>query len=184
MTRDPAGVMLVAGLPLLTAGQRHLGLADDLLIYLVAVVVVAVVGGFWPAVLAAVTSSILLNWYFTRPVRTLTIADPKNLLALLLFITVAVTVSSVVHLAAHRAQQAARSGEEAAGLLTLAQTVLGGADTPAAARPPDRQLRRPSRADRRPVDPARRQRDGPTSRRFAIPSTITSGMLVLVRAWG
>ena len=131
-----AGVMLVAGLPLLTAvlvtGQRHLGLADDLLIYLVAVVVVAVVGGFWPAVLAAVTSSLLLNWYFTRPVHTLTIADPQNLLALLLFITVAVTVSSVVHLAAHRAEQAARSGEEAARLLTLAQTVLGGADTPAA----------------------------------------------------
>jgi two-component system sensor histidine kinase KdpD len=131
-----AGVMLVAGLPLLTAvlvtGERHLGLADDLLIYLVAVVVVAVVGGFWPAVLAAVTSSLLLNWYFTRPVHTLTIADPQNLLALLLFITVAVTVSSVVHLAAHRAEQAARSGEEAARLLTLAQTVLGGADTPAA----------------------------------------------------
>ena len=131
-----AGVLLVAGLPLLTAaliaGQRHLGLADDLLIYLVAVVLVAVVGGFWPAVLAAVTSSLLLNWYFTRPVHTLTIADPQNLLALLLFITVAVTVSSVVHLAAHRAQQAARSGEEAARLLTLAQTVLGGADTPTA----------------------------------------------------
>jgi two-component system, OmpR family, sensor histidine kinase KdpD len=131
-----AGGMLVAGLPLVTAalvaGQRHLGLADDLLVYLVAVVVIAVVGGFWPAVLAAVTSSLLLNWYFTRPVHTLTIADPQNLLALLLFITVAVTVSSVVHLAAHRAQQAARSSEEAARLLTLAQTVLGGADTPAA----------------------------------------------------
>ena len=90
------------------------------------------VGGFWPAVLAAVTSSLLLNWYFTRPVHTLTIADPQNLLALLLFVTVAVTVSSVVHLAAHRAQQAARSAEEAAELLALAQTVLGGADTPAA----------------------------------------------------
>jgi two-component system sensor histidine kinase KdpD len=131
-----AGVILVAGLPLLTAalvaGQRHLSLADDLLIYLVAVVAVAVVGGFWPAVLAAVTSSLLLNWYFTPPVHTLTIADPPNLLALLLFVTVAVTVSSVVHLAAHRAQQAARSSEEAAELLALAQTVLGGADTPAA----------------------------------------------------
>ena len=130
------GVLLVAGLPLLTAalvaGQHRLGLADDLLIYLVAVVAVAVVGGFWPAVLAAVTSSLLLNWYFTRPVHTLTIADPQNLLALLLFVTVAVTVSSVVHLAAHRAQQAARSAEEAAELLALAQTVLGGADTPAA----------------------------------------------------
>jgi two-component system sensor histidine kinase KdpD len=131
-----AGVLLVAGLPLLTAalvaGQHRLGLADDLLIYLVAVVAVAVVGGFWPAVLAAVTSSLLLNWYFTEPVHTLTIADPQNLLALLLFVTVAVTVSSVVHLAAHRAQQAARSSEEAAELLALAQTVLGGADTPAA----------------------------------------------------
>jgi two-component system sensor histidine kinase KdpD len=131
-----AGVILVAGLPLLTAalvaGQHRLGLADDLLIYLVAVVAVAVVGGFWPAVLAAVTSSLLLNWYFTRPVHTLTIADPQNLLALLLFVTVAVTVSSVVHLSAHRAQQAARSTEEAAELLALAQTVLGGADTPAA----------------------------------------------------
>ena len=131
-----AGVILVAGLPLLTAalvaGQQRLSLADDLLIYLVAVVAVAVVGGFWPAVLAAVTSSLLLNWYFTRPVHTLTIADPQNLLALLLFVTVAVTVSSVVHLAAHRAQQAARSAEEAAELLALAQTVLGGADTPSA----------------------------------------------------
>ncbi len=131
-----AGVILVAGLPLLTAalvaGQNHLSLADDLLVYLVAVVAVAVVGGFWPAVLAAVTASLLLNWYFTRPVHTFTIEDPQNLLALLLFVTVAVTVSSVVHLAAHRALEAARSSEEAAELLALARTVLGGADTPTA----------------------------------------------------
>jgi two-component system sensor histidine kinase KdpD len=129
-----AGVLLVAGLPLLTlalvAARPHL--ADDLLIYLVVVVAIAVVGGFWPAVLAAVTASLLLNWYFTPPVHTLTIADPQSLLALMLFVTVAVTVSSVVHLAAHRARQAARSAEEAAQLLALAQTVLSGADTPAA----------------------------------------------------
>jgi signal transduction histidine kinase len=134
--RRLAGVLLAAGLPLLTAalvaGQPHLGLADDLLIYLVAVVAIAVVGGFWPAVLGAVTASLLLNWYFTKPLHTLTIAEPRSLLALLLFVTVAVTVSSVVHLAARRAIQAARSGEEAASLLALAQTVLGGADTPAA----------------------------------------------------
>jgi two-component system sensor histidine kinase KdpD len=131
-----AGVLLVAGLPLLTlaltTGRHDLSLTDDLLIYLVAVVAVAVVGGFWPALLAAVTASLLLNWYFTVPVHTLTIADPQNLLALMLFVTVAVTVSSVVHLAALRARQAARSSDEAAQLLSLAQTVLGGADTPAA----------------------------------------------------
>ena len=134
--RRLAGVLLAAGLPLLTAalvaGWPNLGLADDLLIYLVAVVGIAVVGGFWPAVLGAVTASLLLNWYFTKPLHTLTIAEPRSLLALLLFVTVAVTVSSVVHLAARRAIQADRSAEDAASLLALAQTVLGGADTPAA----------------------------------------------------
>ena len=135
--RQLAGVLLAAvGLPLLTvilaAARPHLDLADDLLIYLVAVVAIAVIGGFWPALLAALAASLLLNWYFTRPLHTLTIAEPRNLLALLLFVTVAVTVSSVVHLAARRQVQAARSAGEAASLLELAQTVLGGADTPTA----------------------------------------------------
>src|SRR6266702_4765927 len=107
--RQLAGVLLVAVLPLLTAvllpGQGALSLSDDLLIYLVCVVGVAVVGGFWPAVAAAVTACLLLNWYFMPPVHTFTIDDPQNMLALLLFVTVAVSVSSVVHLAARRAVQ-------------------------------------------------------------------------------
>src|SRR5690348_8132547 len=48
-------VLAAAGLPLLTALlialQAHLNLSNDLLIYLVAVVAITVVGGFWPAVL-------------------------------------------------------------------------------------------------------------------------------------
>jgi two-component system sensor histidine kinase KdpD len=128
--------LALAAIPLLTlalvAARRYLNLDDDLLIYLVVVVATAVVGGFWPAVLAAVASSLLVNWYFTPPLHTLSIGEPRNLLALVLFVTVAVAVSSVVHLAARRAQQAAHSRAEAASLLTLAQTVLGGADTPSA----------------------------------------------------
>ena len=136
LRRQLAGAALAAaGLPLLTVllvTQRpHLNLSDDLLIYLVAVVAVTVVGGFWPAVFAAVAASLLLNWYFTEPLHTFTIAEPKNLLALVLFVTVAVAVSSVVHLAARREADAARSAKETASLLGLAQTVLGGADTPA-----------------------------------------------------
>jgi len=135
--RRVGGALLAAALlPLLTlaltAARPHLDLADDLLIYLVAVVTITVVGGFWPAVLAAVAASLLLNWYFTEPLHTFTIAEPRNLLALLLFVTVAVAVSSMVHLAARRAVQAAAAREEAAALLELAQTVLGGADSPAA----------------------------------------------------
>ncbi|MBV9384137.1 MAG: DUF4118 domain-containing protein [Streptosporangiaceae bacterium] len=134
--RRLCGAALAAAvLPLLTAllaaWRPHLNLADDLLIYLVAVVAIAVVGGFWPAVLAAVAASLLLNWYFTLPLHTFTIQEPKNLLALVLFVTVAVAVSSVVHLAARRSVQATHSRKETASLLTLAQTVLGGADAPA-----------------------------------------------------
>jgi two-component system sensor histidine kinase KdpD len=102
------------------------------LVYLVAVLTITVLGGFWPAVLAAVASSGLLNWYFTEPLHTFNISDPRELLALLLFVTVTVAVSSVVHLAARRAVQATLAREEAAALLELAQTVLGGADSPAA----------------------------------------------------
>jgi two-component system sensor histidine kinase KdpD len=136
LRRQLAGAALaVAGLPALTAllaaWRSHLNLSDDLLIYLVAVVAITVVGGFWPAVFAAVAASLLLNWYFTEPLHNFTIAEPKNLLALVLFVTVAVAVSSVVHLAARREADAARSAKETSSLLALAQTVLGGADTPA-----------------------------------------------------
>jgi len=127
--------LAVAGLPLLTlllsALRGHLDLSNDLLIYLVAVVAITVVGGFWPAVFASVAACLLLNWYFTQPLHTFTIAEPKNLLALVLFVTVAVAVSSVVHLAARREADASRSSRETSSLLGLAQTVLGGADTPA-----------------------------------------------------
>jgi two-component system sensor histidine kinase KdpD len=133
--RQVAGALLAAaGLPLLTALlaalRPDLNLSDDLLIYLVAVVCVTVVGGFWPAVFAAVAACLLLNWYFTLPLHAFTIAEPRNLLALVLFVTVAVAVSSVVHLAARREADAARSAKETQSLLSLAQTVLGGADTP------------------------------------------------------
>jgi two-component system sensor histidine kinase KdpD len=133
--RQLAGALLaVAGLPLLTALltalRPDLNLSDDLLIYLVLVVCVTVVGGFWPAVFAAVAACLLLNWYFTLPLHAFTIAEPRNLLALVLFVTVAVAVSSVVHLAARREADAARNAKETQSLLSLAQTVLGGADTP------------------------------------------------------
>jgi two-component system sensor histidine kinase KdpD len=127
------GALLLPSLTaVLTAARPHLSLADDLLLYLIAVVTVAVVGGFWPAVVAATAASLLLNWYFTQPLHAFTIAEPDNLLALLLFVVVAVVVSSVVHVAARKSQQAARSRNEAETLLRLARTVLGGEDTPTA----------------------------------------------------
>ena len=113
------------GLPVLTiclaAVRTHLAFADDLLLYLAAVIGITLVGGFVPAIVAAVASSLLLNWYFTPPVHTWTIDSPQNLLALVLFVAVAVAVGSVVHLAARRAVLAAALATQAARAQGLAE---------------------------------------------------------------
>ncbi|WP_433336055.1 DUF4118 domain-containing protein [Spirillospora sp. CA-294931] len=107
-------------------GLPDLGLNTDLLLFLAWTVVVALVGGRWPAMAAAVAGFLLLNWYFTPPVHTLTIAEPENALALAVFVAVAVAVSSVVDLAARRTREAARSAAEAQTLSLLATSVLRG----------------------------------------------------------
>ena len=116
--------------PLLTvvlAQVRHdLNLVSDVLLFMLAVVVVSLVGGIWPALLAAVLSFMLLNYYFTPPLHTFTIGETNDALALIAFVVVAVLVSSVVDLAARRTRQAARSAAESATLGTLAGSVLRG----------------------------------------------------------
>ena len=52
--------------------------------------------------------SLLLNYFFTPPLYTFTIAERENVLALVVFVAVAVAVSAVVDLAARRTRQAAR----------------------------------------------------------------------------
>jgi two-component system, OmpR family, sensor histidine kinase KdpD len=117
-----------AGLPLLTAALLAVGgdlnLASDLLAYLLFVLVVALVGGLAPAMVAAVAASLLLNYYFTPPVGTFTIAEPNNVIALIAFIAAAGLVSGTVDLAARRAGQADRASGEAQLLATLAGTAL------------------------------------------------------------
>ena len=70
--------------------------------------------------------SLLLNYYFTPPMHTLTIAEANNVLALGVFVAVALIVSSVVDLAARRTRQAARASAEAELLTTMAGSVLRG----------------------------------------------------------
>lgn len=59
--------------PMVRTGTE-LGLIVPL--YLLITVLIALAGGLWPAVLAAVISSLLINWFFSPPLHTLTIADP------------------------------------------------------------------------------------------------------------
>ncbi|MFX9574569.1 DUF4118 domain-containing protein, partial [Acinetobacter baumannii] len=59
------------------------------------VVAVAVRLGLGPSLAAVVTASLAYNFFFLPPVYTLTIADPTNVAAFLLFTVVAVIVSNL-----------------------------------------------------------------------------------------
>jgi len=111
---------------LLTGVTPSVGLANDMLLFLALTVAAALLGGLYPALASAVVGSLLLNWFFTPPVHTLTIADPKNIVAIAIFIGVAVSVASVVDLAARRTHQAARLRAESEILSVLAGSVLRG----------------------------------------------------------
>ncbi|MGG7569272.1 DUF4118 domain-containing protein [Streptomyces sirii] len=111
---------------LLTNVDANLGLANDMLLFLTLTVAAALLGGFVPGLASAAFGSLLLNWFFTPPVHRITIADPKNILALAVFVLVAVSVASVVDLAARRTHQAARLRAESEILSFLAGSVLRG----------------------------------------------------------
>jgi two-component system sensor histidine kinase KdpD len=120
-------VLLAPLLTLFLASLRgDLNLTSDVLAFLIAVIAVALVGGFLPAVVEAIAGSLLLNFYFTPPVHKFTIAETNNVLALGAFVAVGLVVSSVVDDAARRTKQAARASAESQLMVTTAASVLRG----------------------------------------------------------
>ncbi|KUO17635.1 sensor histidine kinase [Streptomyces dysideae] len=111
---------------LLTHVDANLGLANNMLLFLSCTVAAALIGGLLPALASATVGSALLNWFFTEPYRTWIIADARNIVAIAVFFAVAVSVASVVDLAARRTHQAARLRAESEILSFLAGNVLRG----------------------------------------------------------
>ena len=105
-------------------GAHLFGLSTDVVLFLLAVVTVALIGGLGPALFAALLGGLLLNFFLTPPLHTLTIADRANMITLVLMLLVAVLVAMVVDRAARRAEQAARARTEASLLASYARTVL------------------------------------------------------------
>lgn len=120
---------LIAG-PLLTwllvSLRSPESITSDVLAYQLLVVVVALVGGIWPALFAAVLSGFTLDYLFVAPLYTVTISDPLHLYALLLYVANAALVSYIVDQAARRARTARRAAAESELLSTVAGSVLRG----------------------------------------------------------
>jgi two-component system, OmpR family, sensor histidine kinase KdpD len=74
--------------------QPIFGMGNADLVFLTAVVGVAVRYGLWPSLLASVAASLCYNFFFLPPVYTFTITDPTNVAAFLLFMLVAILISN------------------------------------------------------------------------------------------
>ena len=103
-----------------------LNLTSTALLFLAVVVAIARLGGMFSALAAALWASLLLNYYFVLPLHSADIANANDAVALAVFIVVALTVASVVDLAARQSRRAARANAEAETLNALSVAVLRG----------------------------------------------------------
>jgi two-component system, OmpR family, sensor histidine kinase KdpD len=75
--------------------KPRFGIENVDLVFLTAVVVVAVRYGLWPSLLASVVASLCYNFFFLPPIYTFTITDPTNIAAFFFFMLIAILVSNV-----------------------------------------------------------------------------------------
>src|ERR1700693_3144563 len=88
-------VIVTIGLAVAALIQPLFGIENVDLVFLTAVVGVAVRYGLWPSLLASVAASLCYNFFFLPPIYTFTITDPTNVAAFVLFTVVAVIVSNI-----------------------------------------------------------------------------------------
>ena len=131
--RRIAGFAVLAVLgPLLTlllvSSRSPEALTTDVLAYELLAVVVALVGGAFPSLIAALASGFALDYFFTKPFYTVTVNEPLHLVALLLYLLTAALVSVVVDRAARKTRVARRAAAESGLLQSVAGLVLRGED--------------------------------------------------------
>jgi two-component system sensor histidine kinase KdpD len=88
-------VAIAAAIGLGALIKTWVGVTNVDLVFLTAIVAVAVRFGLLPSLLASVASSLAYNFFFLPPIYTFTITDPNNVVAFGFFTLVAIIVSSV-----------------------------------------------------------------------------------------
>jgi two-component system sensor histidine kinase KdpD len=105
--------------------RSSLGLPGALFSALLAVVLVALVGGMRPAAVATVVGFLLADFFFAAPIYSLRVDRLIDLVALIAFVCVAGVIGVLVDILARQGVCVARAQTEAAGLARLAADVIG-----------------------------------------------------------
>lgn len=90
-----AAIMVVAAVFAGKGLEQLTPLPNLSLVFLVSVLVPAVFFGVWPAVFASALSFLAYNFFFIEPLYTFTVAEPYELLALAIFLVVAIITSAL-----------------------------------------------------------------------------------------
>jgi len=93
-------------------------------VYILAVLASSVLFGTGYGIAVAVASMLAFNFFFLRPVHTLTLADGRNWTALAVYLIVAVVASQLATTARHRLAEAQQRERESAFLADVAAELL------------------------------------------------------------
>ncbi|MDD7927825.1 sensor histidine kinase [Actinomycetospora chibensis] len=125
----PAAVILPVSATVIGVVLREsVDLSTDVVLFFLATVVTAMIGGLAPALVAALGGGLLLNVFLTPPLYTLSVAQPENAFAIGAMVVVALLVAAVVDRADRRTGQATTARAEAALLTSFARVVLSRSD--------------------------------------------------------
>jgi two-component system sensor histidine kinase KdpD len=105
--------------------QPMFGIENVDLVFLTAVVSVAVRFGLWPSLLASVAASLSYNFFFLPPVYTFTITDPTNIAAFFFFMLIAIVVSNVAARVRTQAMSAFGRARTTESLYTFSRKLAG-----------------------------------------------------------
>ncbi len=101
--------------------------ANISMLYLLAVLGAATRLGRRPAIAASIAAFLAFNWFFVEPTHTLSVGDPKEWFALLLFLVTAVITSQLASDERDRAREAAERARDATLMFEVAR-LLGEPD--------------------------------------------------------
>lgn len=93
-------------------------------LYLVAILVIATLAGLVESTIASIAAMLCFNYFFLPPVGTLTIADPRNWVALFAFLATSLTASQLSARAKRRTREAIDRQNEIEKLYSLSRALL------------------------------------------------------------
>jgi two-component system sensor histidine kinase KdpD len=126
--------LLTLGLPLVSVGATTVfGLGINALIalqnlsmlYLAAVLLSAVIAGRFSALLAAILSFLAYNFFFIEPTGKLTVAQPQELLSLVIFIAMALAAGQLAARLREQVELARQQARQSQALLDFSRKLSG-----------------------------------------------------------